>query len=162
MANQNIIKVDAATGELTILPTPTKNSGPRRGQFDDQDRLWFAEFKADKIGMLDTRTGTFKEFPLPTKWTGPYDVALDKNSEAWTGGMFSDRLVRLDTKTGKAVEYQMPRNQHAPDVHRQFDHAGNAVGGQQPRRFDCESGAAGLAAVNTTLSLPRVYRGEVR
>jgi virginiamycin B lyase len=110
MANQNIIKVDAATGELTILPTPTKNSGPRRGQFDDQDRLWFAEFKADKIGMLDTRTGTFKEFPLPTKWTGPYDVALDKNSEAWTGGMFSDRLVRLDTKTGKAVEYQMPRN----------------------------------------------------
>jgi streptogramin lyase len=93
-----------------MLSTPTKNSGPRRGQFDDQDRLWFAEFKADNIGMLDTRTGTFKEWPLPTKWTGPYDVAIDKNGEAWTGGMFSDRVVRVNTKTGQAVEYQMPRN----------------------------------------------------
>jgi virginiamycin B lyase len=110
ISTQNIVKVDAKTGELTTYKTPTPNSGPRRGQFDSQDRLWFAEFRANKIGMFDTRSETFKEWALPTPWTGPYDVELDKNGDAWTGGMFSDRLVRLNTKTGEFTEYLMPRN----------------------------------------------------
>jgi streptogramin lyase len=110
ISTQNIVKVDANSGEVTIYKTPTPNSGPRRGQFDSQDRLWFAEFRANKIAMFDTRTATFKEWELPTPWSGPYDVELDKNGDAWTGGMFSDRLVRLNTKTGQFTEYLMPRN----------------------------------------------------
>jgi streptogramin lyase len=110
MADQNIVKVDAVTGETTVYPTPTPNSGPRRGQFDSLDRLWFAEFRGNKIAMFDTRSATFKEWAIPTPWTGPYDVALDKNGEAWTGGMFSDRLVRLNTKTGQFTEYLLPRS----------------------------------------------------
>ena len=38
-----IIKVDPKTLIPTYYRTPTANSGPRRGHFDDQDRLWFAE-----------------------------------------------------------------------------------------------------------------------
>jgi virginiamycin B lyase len=109
ISNQNIVKVDAITGEVTRYSTPTKNSGPRRGRFDAQDRLWFGEFRGNKIGMIDTRTGTFKEWPVPTPWTGPYDAVLDKNGDAWTDGMFSDRVVRVNTTTGEAVEYLLPR-----------------------------------------------------
>ena len=110
ISTQNIIKVDAKTGEISTFKTPTPNSGPRRGQFDSQDRLWFAEFRGNKIAMFDSKNGTFKEWAIPTAWSGPYDVELDKNGEAWTGGMFSDRLVRLNTKTGEFTEYLMPRN----------------------------------------------------
>jgi streptogramin lyase len=110
ISNQNIVKVDAITGEVTRYSTPTKSSGPRRGRFDAQDRLWFGEFRGNKIGMLDTRTGTFKEWPVPTPWTGPYDAVLDKNGDAWTDGMFSDRVVRVNTTTGEAVEYLLPRS----------------------------------------------------
>lgn len=109
-ANQNIIKVDATTGEVKVYRTPTPNSGPRRGRMDAQDRYWFAEFRGNKIGVFDTRTEMFKEWALPTPWTGPYDVVLDKNGEAWTGGMFSDRVIRFNTKTGQFTEYLLPRN----------------------------------------------------
>ncbi len=110
ISNQNILKVDAITGEASRYATPTKNSGPRRGHFDSQDRLWFGEFRGNNIGMFDPHTSAFKEYPVPTPWTGPYDVVLDKNGDAWTGGMFSDRVVRLNTSTGQAIEYLLPRS----------------------------------------------------
>jgi streptogramin lyase len=110
LSNQDISKVDAITGEVTRYSTPTKNSGPRRGRTDAQDRLWFGEFRGNKIGMFDSRRGTFQEWPVPTPWTGPYDVVLDKNGDAWTGGMFSDRVVRVNTTTGQATEYLLPRS----------------------------------------------------
>jgi len=51
-----IIKVDAKTKQVTPYSTPTPNAGPRRGHMDAQDRLWFAEFRANKIAMFDTST----------------------------------------------------------------------------------------------------------
>jgi streptogramin lyase len=110
LGTQDILKYDAVTGETTHYPTPTKGSGPRRGRTDAQDRLWFAEFRGNKIGMFDTNTKTFKEWPVPTPWTGPYDAIVDKNGDAWTAGMFSDRVVRVNTTTGQATEYLLPRS----------------------------------------------------
>jgi streptogramin lyase len=102
-------RIDAKTGAVTLYPTPTKKSRPRRGRIDDQDRLWFAEFYTDKIGVFDQKTSEVKEFSVPTPWTAPYDVVLDKHGDAWTAGMEADRIVRIDTKTGQAIEYPLPR-----------------------------------------------------
>jgi len=110
ISDQNIVKVDAITGEVTRYPTPTTSSGPRRGRPDSQDRLWFAEFRANKIAVFDIRNSTFREWTVPTPWSGPYDVSVDKNGDAWTGGMFSDRVARLNTNTGQFTEYLLPRS----------------------------------------------------
>src|SRR5260370_23233346 len=77
---------------------------------DQQDRLWFTEYRSNKLAMLDTKTEKFTEWPLPTAFTYPYDVIPDKNGELWTAGMSTDRVVRLDPKTGQATEDQLPRN----------------------------------------------------
>ena len=105
-----IIKVDAKTKAVTPYPTPTPNAGPRRGHMDAQDRLWFAEFRANKIGMFDTRTSSFREWAVPTPWTNVYDAIADTAGYAWAGGMNNDRVVRLHTGTGEAVEYLLPRS----------------------------------------------------
>ena len=76
---------------------------------DSQDRLWFAEFRGNKIGMFDTKTEQFQEWTAPTPWTNPYDAVLDKDGNAWTGGMSNDRVVRVNTKTGEVTEYLLPR-----------------------------------------------------
>jgi streptogramin lyase len=76
---------------------------------DAQDRLWFGEYRGDRIGMFDTRSGEFREWKLATPWAAPYDVALDRNEEAWTGSMVTDQVTRLDTRTGQAVDYLLPR-----------------------------------------------------
>jgi streptogramin lyase len=104
-----IIRVDARTRTVTPYPTPTANSGPRRGHMDAQDRLWFAEFRANRIAMFDTRTEKFQEWAVPTPWTNVYDAISDTAGYAWAGGMNSDRVVRVNTRTGAVVEYLLPR-----------------------------------------------------
>ena len=76
---------------------------------DAQDRLWFAEYRGNKIAMLDTKTGRFSEWLAPPAWTAPYDVTVDKNGEAWTGSMSTDRILRLNPETAQFVEYLLPR-----------------------------------------------------
>lgn len=93
------------------IPTPTKNSRPRRGRVDDRTGIfWFAEYGANQIGAYDTNldNGTIKEYPLPTPWDSPYDVVPDKNGNVWTGAMTTDRISRLDPATGKVLEWQLP------------------------------------------------------
>jgi virginiamycin B lyase len=103
-----IIRVDAKTLVPTYYQTPTVNSGPRRGHFDNQDRLWFAENRGQKIGMFDTKTEKFEEWKVPTPYAMPYDAIFDNNTYAWTGGMGNDHVSRLNIKTGEVVDYLLP------------------------------------------------------
>jgi virginiamycin B lyase len=101
---------DAKTLEVTIWPTATALSRPRRGRVDEQNRLWFAEYGGNGIGMFDPKTAAIKEWSLPTPWSAPYDVVSIKDgAEAWTGSMLTDQVSRLDTATGQVVDYLLPR-----------------------------------------------------
>jgi virginiamycin B lyase len=77
---------------------------------DAQDRLWFGENRADRIGMFDTRTQRFQEWPAPTPGTWPYDVTVDKNGDVWSGGEYNDRILRLSPGSSRFVEYLLPRH----------------------------------------------------
>ena len=109
-SSNNIGKLDAVTGELTVYKTPSEGSRPRRGRVDGQDRLWFAEYGTNAIGVFDPDTEVFAEWPVPTPWSAPYDAVYDNaHDQAWTGSMFSDRVSRLDVETGQYVEYPLPQ-----------------------------------------------------
>jgi len=69
--------VDAQTGAMSSYALPTHQSRPRRGRFDAQDRLWFAEFDGNNVGMFDATTKQFKEWPMPS-FTFPYDAVRDR------------------------------------------------------------------------------------
>ncbi|HEV8016593.1 MAG TPA: carboxypeptidase regulatory-like domain-containing protein [Stellaceae bacterium] len=103
-------KLDAKTKQLTIYPTPTPFSRPRRGRVDAEDNLWFAEYGGNAIGRFDSETEKISEFKVPTPYFDPYDVVPAKNGEVWTGSMLTDRLDRLNPKTGDWVEYLLPRS----------------------------------------------------
>jgi streptogramin lyase len=102
-------KVDYATHQLSMIPTPTKNVRLRRGHFNAQNQLAFAEFAGNQIGIFDANTGKITEYKMPTQWSNPYDAVLDKHGEMWTGNMSTDLITRLDPKTGNAVDYLLPR-----------------------------------------------------
>jgi virginiamycin B lyase len=114
---ENIGKIDAKSGKVTLYPTPTKRSRPRRGRIDEQGRIWFAEFSGERIGVFDTKTEKFQEWEVPGRFFAPYDAMLDKNGNLWTGGMNADRILRLNIETGKFTEYQLP---HYTNVRRVF------------------------------------------
>jgi streptogramin lyase len=104
----NIGKIDGKTGHVTLYKTPTLNSGPRRISVDAQDRVWFGEYYADKLGMFDPKSEQFKEWSVPTPWLGPYPARADKTGDVWTSGMGADLVDRLDHKTEKFTEYMLP------------------------------------------------------
>jgi streptogramin lyase len=105
----DIGRIDAKTGKITLYPTPTAGSAPRRGMLDKDGRLWFGENRGDRIGMFDPRTEQFQEWRPPTVESWPYDVTADKNGEVWSGGEFTDTVQRLDPRTGEFTEYLLPR-----------------------------------------------------
>ena len=114
---EHIGKIDAKSGQVSLYPTPTKRSRPRRGRIDEEGRIWFAEFADERIGMFDTKTEAFKEWEVPGKFFAPYDAAFDKNGNLWTGGMNADRILRLNIESGKFTEYPLP---HYTNVRRVF------------------------------------------
>jgi len=114
---ENIGKIDAKTAKISIYPTPSRASAPRRGMMDSEGRLWFGENRANRVGMFDTKTQTFKEWQALTPESWPYDATADKNGEVWSGGEFSDRILRLNPKTGDITEYLLP---HFTNVRRVF------------------------------------------
>ena len=105
---EEVGRIDARTGAITMFKTPTPGSGPRRGMMDAEERLWFGENRGDRIGMFDTKTRQFKEWQPPTQgW--PYDVTADRTGTAWAGNEYNDRIVRLNPATGQMIEYLLPR-----------------------------------------------------
>jgi virginiamycin B lyase len=108
LGSEEIGRIDAKTGAITMYKTPTPGSGPRRGMMDSQERLWFGENRADRIGMFDTRTQRFQEWRAPTPGAWPYDATADKNGEVWSGGEYNDRILRLNPTDGQFVEYLLP------------------------------------------------------
>jgi streptogramin lyase len=107
---QSIGHYDAVTKKVSVIPTPSPNSRPRRGRVDAEGKLWFAEYGGDAIAMYDPKSNAIKEWRLPTTFSAPYDaVANADSSEAWTGSMLTDQVARLDVKSGTYTEYLLPR-----------------------------------------------------
>lgn len=109
MAGGNIGEMDPETGKVTLYPTPTVNSGPRRMHIDSKDQLWFGEEYSGKVGLFDIKTKQFKEWVDPTRVDDDYDALIDKSGYVWTGGVVTDLVGRLNPKTGEMVQYLLPR-----------------------------------------------------
>jgi len=110
LAGAEVVKMDAKTRALSTFTTPTANSRPRRGHFDERGRLWFAEFGGNAIAMLDPKTEKIQEWKLPTAWSAPGDAVPDENGRVWAPSMLADSIARLDPASGEIVEYPLPRH----------------------------------------------------
>ena len=108
MNREHIWKTDAVSRETKFYRIPTPGAGGRRGNVDLKDRLWWAQYRGNGIGMFDPETETITEWPLPTPWTSPYDAEFDEETYVWTGGMNNDLAVRLNVETGEFTEYLLP------------------------------------------------------
>lgn len=111
-----ILRADLRTGKSRLIPTPTPIAYPRRGYRDSQNRFWFGEFYADKIGVIDLNTDQIREFPVPVKYISPYYARPDAKGRIWVSATGSDRLLRLDPKTGEITYYLMPVSYDARKV----------------------------------------------
>ncbi len=140
-------KLDAKTNVAQIWSTAFARSRPRRGRFDDQNRLWFAEYAANRIAMFDPTTEQIKEWKLPTAWS----AALRRGAEQGRRGS----VDRLDAdRPGRAAQPEDRRDrripaaahhQHPPRLRPGERTAPGAVGRQQSRQRHRQGRAARLS-----------------
>ncbi len=104
-----IAKMNGATKEIRWIKVSVKDSYPRRGRMDKEDRFWFSMYRGNKVGVLDAKTDAVREYPLPYKYFAPYTVSYpDARGRVFASSSLSDRLGRVDTKTGEVITYLMP------------------------------------------------------
>jgi virginiamycin B lyase len=127
----HIGRIDAKTLNRIDYPTLTYNAFPRRGDYDSQDRIWFAEYSAAQLGMLDPKAGKITEWKIDLKPFGldkepdfvgshpadgdhhqigsPYGLGVDRNTDqVWLELFRLDRLVRFNPKTEVMTHYSLP------------------------------------------------------
>jgi len=108
MGRADVGRIDAKTGEIALFQTDNRNSGPRRGMVDAQDRVWAALNRTDQIAMLDPKTGKFRTWSTGIPEYYAYDVWVDRYGEAWASTEYADRVARIDTASGEVVPYLLP------------------------------------------------------
>ena len=114
---KKIGKIDAKTGKLTTWTSEHVRPRNRRGHFDANGVLWFAQFNANRIASFDPKTQKLTEIAMPFKWQLPYDAEADKDGKVWNASMGTDRVVRTDPKTGEHTVYLLPTYSNVRRVH---------------------------------------------
>jgi streptogramin lyase len=114
---KKIGKIDAKTGKLTTWTSQHVRPRNRRGHFDENGVLWFAQYNANAIASFDPKTQKLTEIQMPFKWQLPYDAEADRDGKIWNASMGTDRVVRTDPKTGEHVVYMLPYYSNIRRVH---------------------------------------------
>jgi hypothetical protein len=114
---RKIGKIDAKTGKLTTWTSQHVRPRNRRGHFDENGVLWFAQYNANAVASFDPKTEKLTEYQMPFKWQLPYDAEIDKAGWVWNASMGTDRVVRTNPKTGENIVYMLPYYSNIRRVH---------------------------------------------
>jgi virginiamycin B lyase len=108
LAGGYIAHINLETGNATVLQPPTQDQGARRVWSDSQDRVWFSEWNAGKLGMYNPFNNTWKEWQLPGNNPQPYAIFVDDKDMVWLIDFGSNALVRFDPSQQKFEVLSLP------------------------------------------------------
>lgn len=103
---QNKMGQITTTGTVTEWSIPTANANPLGLAVGPDQKVYFAENSASKIGVLDPSTGTITEIPTLTPNAGPTMVTLGNDGALWITENNVAKLARLTT-SGVMTEYSL-------------------------------------------------------
>ena len=84
ITNKNVIlKYDQNFGEFEQHVLPTKNSGPFALELGPDNKIWFTESIAGKIGHIDPDTKKITEFSSKEGLQGPEELIFDRYNNLW-------------------------------------------------------------------------------
>jgi virginiamycin B lyase len=107
LAGGYIARINLETGNTTMLQPPTQDQGARRVWSDSEDRVWFSEWNAGKLGLYHPFTNLWKEWQLRGNYPQPYAVFVDDKDMVWLSDFGSNALVRFDASQEKFEVYSL-------------------------------------------------------
>jgi len=128
LAGDYIGKIDAATGNVTVVDPPKKNSGPRRIWSDSKGVLWVSLWHTGEVGRYDPVARTWKAWALPKSGSGCYAVYVDDKDRVWLTDFVANAIVRFDPATETFESF--PSNKRGASVRQMLGRPGEAWGGE--------------------------------
>ena len=123
-----ILLVSILTLVRYSFATPTQDQGARRVWPDSQDRVWFSEWDAGKLGMYNPINNTWKEWELPGNSPQPYAIFVDDKDMVWLSDFGSNALVRFDPSQQKfEVSPAKSRGECAPTTWPEWRSMGSRI-----------------------------------
>jgi streptogramin lyase len=105
----NAIGQITTAGAVSSFIIPTANSGVSSLVIGPDQKIWFVETNASKIGRLDPNApagSQFQEFPTPTANAGPTSIVVGVDGALWFTENTAIKLGRIST-TGAMTEYPL-------------------------------------------------------
>jgi streptogramin lyase len=94
---------------------PTANAQPIGIVAGPDGAVWFAEFRANKIGRIGP-DGGITEYPIPTPNSSPDAIVLGSDGALWFTEVLGNKIGRIDPATKEITEYLVPRPRSRPTV----------------------------------------------
>jgi virginiamycin B lyase len=110
LAGSYLARIDAATGEATVIEPPTAGQGTRRVWADSQGRLWTSQWNAGQVAVYDPATGQWQEWRLPGESPQAYAVYVDDRDRVWLSDFGANALVAFDPASEAFTSYPLPSN----------------------------------------------------
>jgi virginiamycin B lyase len=111
LAGSYLARVDAVTGEATVIEPPTSDQGTRRVWADSRGRLWTSQWNAGQVAVHDPATGQWQEWRLPGESPQPYAVYVDDRDRVWLSDFGANALVAFDPASEEFTSYPLPSDQ---------------------------------------------------
>jgi virginiamycin B lyase len=98
--------IDRASGDVTVIDTPTPVGGARRVWPDSAGRLWATEWFSGSLAMYDLEAGAWTEWTIPGANPMPYAVYVDELDGVWVSDFGSNALLRFDAATEEWLTFE--------------------------------------------------------
>jgi len=108
LAGSYLARIDAATGEATVIEPPTAEQGTRRVWTDSQGRLWTSQWNAGQVAVYDPAGERWQEWRLPGDNPQAYAVYVDDQDRAWLSDFGANALVAFDPASEEFTSYPLP------------------------------------------------------
>ena len=139
LAGSHIARIDAATGDATVIEPPTADQGTRRVWSDSSGRIWCSQWNAGQVAVYDPVTEEWREWKLPGDDPQAYSVFVDDRDVVWLSDFSANTIVRFDPVTEEFTSFPLPSD---PSDVRQ-------IHGRPGEVWGAESAADSLVVVRT-------------
>jgi virginiamycin B lyase len=99
LAGDYIAKIDAVSGQATVIEPPKPGGGPRRIWSDSKSVLWVSFWNTGEVGRYDPMAKSWKVWPLPKSKGGCYAVYVDDKDRVWLSDFIANAILRFDPTT---------------------------------------------------------------
>jgi virginiamycin B lyase len=128
LAGDHIARVDAVSGEATVVEPPRKGVGPRRIWSDSKGLLWVSFWQSGEVGRYDPVAREWSTWALPKSGSGCYSVYVDEQDKVWLTDFVANAVVRFDPETETFQSF--PSNKRGANVRQMLGRPGEAWGAE--------------------------------